>query len=140
MNRRNFIGLSAAASLSVARGAETAEKPLLSFGLITDVAICRRRAERRAPLSASLPKLKTAVEWLAKQNLPFTLHLGDLIDRDFKSFDAVLPLLGGLGHPVRHLLEITTIHGGGIPKAIGRGKAGHAGGSLFHSAAGRSVS
>jgi manganese-dependent ADP-ribose/CDP-alcohol diphosphatase len=104
MNRRNFIGLSAAASLSVARGAEAGAKPLLSFGLITDVQYADADPSGERHYRASIPKLKTAVTWLAKQNLPFTLHLGDLIDRDFKSFDAVLPLLGGLGHPVRHLL------------------------------------
>lgn len=104
MNRRNFIGLTAAASLSVARGAETGGKPLLSFGLITDVQYADAEPSGERHYRASLPKLKTAVAWLAKQDLPFTLHLGDLIDRDFKSFDAVLPLLDGLGHPVRHLL------------------------------------
>lgn len=104
MNRRNFIGLSAAASLSLARGAEAAGKPLLSFGLITDVQYADAEPNGERHYRTSLPKLKTAVEWLAKQDLPFTLHLGDLIDRDFNSFDAVLPLLDGLGHPVRHLL------------------------------------
>ncbi|HEX7260449.1 MAG TPA: metallophosphoesterase [Luteolibacter sp.] len=104
MNRRNFIGLSAAASLSIARGAEMAEKPLVSFGLITDVQYADAEPSGERHYRKSLSKLKTAVAWLAKQNLPFTLHLGDLIDRDFKSFDAMLPLLEKLRHPVRHLL------------------------------------
>ncbi|MEO7098260.1 MAG: metallophosphoesterase [Luteolibacter sp.] len=111
MNRRNFIRLSAvAASLTAARGAgeppvgDPEGKPILSFGMITDVQYADADPEGERHYRASIPKLKTAVEFLAKKNLPFTLHLGDLIDRDFQSFDAVLPLLDGLGHPVHHLL------------------------------------
>lgn len=105
MNRRNFIGLSAAAvSLGPARAAGVEEKPLLHFGLITDVQYADADPEGERHYRESVPKLKDAVEWLAKRDLPFTLHLGDLIDRDFSSFDAILPLLTGLGHPVRHLL------------------------------------
>lgn len=104
MKRRNFIGLSAAASLAAARGQTAGEKPLLTFGLITDVQYADADPNGERHYRESVGKLKTAVEWLSKQALPFTLHLGDFIDRDFKSFDAVLPLLAGLGHPVRHLL------------------------------------
>lgn len=112
MNRRNFIGLSAAAvSLGTARAADAEEKPLLHFGLITDVQYADTDPEGERHFRESIPKLKEAVAWLkeavawlAERDLPFTLHLGDLIDRNFASFDAVLPLLAGLGHPVRHLL------------------------------------
>ena len=104
MKRRNFIGLTAvAASVSAARG-KAGEVPILSFGLITDVQYADADPEGERHYRESLPKLKTAVAWLAKKNLPFTLHLGDLIDRDFKAFGTVLPLLAGLGHPVWHLL------------------------------------
>lgn len=107
MNRRNFIGLSTvAASLATARGAAgvSAEQPILAFGLITDVQYADADPEGERHYRESIPKLKTAVAWLAEKNLPFTLHLGDFIDRDFAAFAAVLPLLDGLGHPVRHLL------------------------------------
>ena len=105
MNRRTFISLSAAAvSCSKVHGAETGEKPILSFGLITDVQYADVEPEGERHYRESIPKLKTAVGWLAEKKLPFTLHLGDLIDRDFKAFAAVNPILDGLGHPVRHLL------------------------------------
>jgi manganese-dependent ADP-ribose/CDP-alcohol diphosphatase len=104
MKRRNFIGLSAAASLAAARGAGEPEQPILTFGLITDVQYADADPEGERHYRASTGKLKTAVEWLAARKLPFTLHLGDFIDRDFTAFAAVLPLLGGLGHPVYHLL------------------------------------
>lgn len=105
MRRRNFIGLSTlAVSLAAVRGAQGAAKPILSFGLLTDVQYADADPEGERHYRESLSKLKTAVEWLAPKKLPFTLHLGDFIDRDFKSFAAVTPLLEGLGHPVRHLL------------------------------------
>lgn len=93
-----------AVSLAAVRGAESGEEPILSFGLLTDVQYADAEPEGERHYRESLPKLKAAVEWLAGKNLPFTLHLGDFIDRDFKSFAAVCPLLAGLGHPVRHLL------------------------------------
>lgn len=105
MKRRNFIGLSTlAVSLCKLHAADNGEKPVLSFGLMTDVQYADVEPEGERHFRESIPKLKTAVEWLAKKNLPFTLHLGDLIDRDFKSFATVMPLFNGLGHQVRHLL------------------------------------
>ncbi|MGL5017854.1 MAG: metallophosphoesterase [Luteolibacter sp.] len=105
MKRRNFIGLSTlAVSLAAVRAAEGGDQPVLSFGLLTDVQYADADPEGERHYRESLPKLKTAVEWLAPKKLPFTLHLGDFIDRDFKSFAAVSPLLQALGHPVRHLL------------------------------------
>ncbi|MES2657002.1 MAG: metallophosphoesterase [Verrucomicrobiota bacterium] len=106
MNRRKFIGLSAAAaSISTARAADApAQPPLLTFGLITDVQYADADPEGERHYRESPGKLKTAVEWLATKKLPFTLHLGDFIDRDYASFATVLPLLEPLGHPVRHLL------------------------------------
>lgn len=104
MNRRRFIALSAAAA-SVAR-AETpaADAPLVSFGLTTDVQYADADPEGERHYRESIPKLKAAVADLAKQKLPFTLHLGDMIDREFASFATILQLFQPLGHPVRHLL------------------------------------
>jgi len=107
MNRRRFIELSAAAaSISTVQGAdgEKKESPILSFGLITDVQYADADPQGERHYRESPGKLKTAVEWLAQKDLPFTLHLGDFIDRDFTAFATVLPLLDGLGHPVHHLL------------------------------------
>lgn len=107
MIRRKFIGLTAAAlSLKPALGASESatEKPILSFGLITDVQYADHDPEGERHYRESPRKLKTAVEWLSKKKLPFTLHLGDFIDRDFNAFTTVLPLLDALGHPTHHLL------------------------------------
>ncbi len=107
MNRRNFIGLSTLVSSVSSVFGETAVeagKPMLTFGLITDVQYADADPNGERHYRDSLPKLKAAVAWLAKRNLPFTLHLGDFIDRDFSAFGAVGPLLRELGHPVWHLL------------------------------------
>ena len=106
MNRRRFLVLSAAAaSIAKVRAEATApSKPLLTFGLITDVQYADAEPNGERHYRASIAKLKTAVDWLATKNLPFTLHLGDFIDRDFTAFGAVLPLLERLGHPVWQVL------------------------------------
>ncbi|MEI6818288.1 MAG: metallophosphoesterase [Verrucomicrobiota bacterium] len=108
MNRRNFIGLSTvAASLATTRGranGDPSEGPILSFGLITDVQYADADPEGERHYRDSIQKLKVAVAWLATKKLPFTVHLGDLIDRDFQAFGTVLPLLDELEHPVYHLL------------------------------------
>lgn len=124
MKRRDFIALSAAASAANAVGAETGEAPPLSFGLITDVQYADADAQGERHYRESVPKLRDAVADLAKEKLPFTLHLGDLIDRDAASFAAVLPLLEGLGHPVRHLLgnhdfDVVDAEKPGVSKRMG---------------------
>jgi manganese-dependent ADP-ribose/CDP-alcohol diphosphatase len=107
MNRRDFFALSATTAASFgcsSAQAETTTVPLLSFGLITDVQFADIEPNGERHYRASVPKLKAAVASLAKLNPPFTLHLGDFVDRNFSSFGSVLPLLDPLGHPVHHLL------------------------------------
>jgi len=103
VNRRQFIALSATVAAPQANAAP-AEMPLVSFGLITDAQYVDAEPEGERHFRESIPKLRTAVADLAKEKLPFTLHLGDVIDRDFSSFATILPLFRPLGHPVRHLL------------------------------------
>jgi manganese-dependent ADP-ribose/CDP-alcohol diphosphatase len=106
MNRRRFFALSAAAVTHRAWGqaaAGPADQPLLSFGLLTDVQYADADPEGERHYRESIPKLQAAVADLAHAKLPFTLHLGDLIDRDFSSFAAILPVFQKLGHPARHV-------------------------------------
>lgn len=105
MNRRQFLALSTAAVSMAKAGTEAGQAgPLLSFGLITDVQYADVDPQGERHYRESIPKLKAATADLAKEKLPFSLHLGDAIDRDFSSFATILPLFAGLGHPVRHLL------------------------------------
>jgi 3',5'-cyclic AMP phosphodiesterase CpdA len=107
MNRREFLALSTAvASASTAGGvaATKEDEVLVSFGLITDVQYADAAPEGERHYRESLAKLEAAAADLSGLKLAFTLHLGDVIDRDFASFARVLPHFGEMGHPVRHLL------------------------------------
>lgn len=105
MLRRRFLALSAAATATSARGVgASTEPPVARFGLITDVQYADADPKGERHYRESIPKLKEAVADLAKEKLPFTLHLGDTIDRDFASYGAIVPLFGGLGHPLMNLL------------------------------------
>ena len=106
MNRRHFLaaGLSVPAVLAAESAAPDVSGELLRFGLITDAQYADAEANGERHYRATPDKLRAAVADLATRRLPFTLHLGDFIDRDFASFARLLPLLDGLGHPVRHLL------------------------------------
>jgi 3',5'-cyclic AMP phosphodiesterase CpdA len=104
MNRRKFLMLSAAAASVAKAEVGAADAPLVTFGLLTDVQFADAEPEGERHYRESIPKLKAAVADLAKAELPFSLHLGDAIDRDFSSFATILPLFSPLGHPVRHLL------------------------------------
>ena len=104
MKRRHFLGSIAASTLLPKASAGENGKPLLRFGVITDAQYVDAEAQGERHYRSTPEKLKQAVETLRAADLAFTLHLGDLIDREFKSFDTMLPLLAGLGHPVHHLL------------------------------------
>jgi hypothetical protein len=122
MIRRRFLALAACAT--AARGATTADAPLVSFGLLTDVQYADADPQGDRHYRESLPKLKAAARDLAGENLPFSLHLGDVIDRGFSSFGTVLPLFAGLGHPVRHLTgnhdySVADREKAGVPAVLG---------------------
>lgn len=107
MGRREFLAAVAGVPGMVAGAEEKVDGgagPLLRFGVIADAQYADAEAEGERHYRATPEKLKRAVDGLAGEALPFTLQLGDFIDRDFRSFDVLLPVLGGLGHPARHLL------------------------------------
>lgn len=81
------------------------EKPLIRFGVIADpqyadlppnLAFDRHYAK-------SIGKLEAAVEIFNREELSFVVTLGDLIDRDWRSFDKVLPVFGRSRHEAVHL-------------------------------------
>lgn len=103
MQRRRFLAISAAAVTGV-RAESSPSKPLLSFGLMTDVQYADADPIGERHYRESIPKLNGAVADLADKRLPFSLHLGDVIDRDFESYGVIMPLFDKLGHPVKHLM------------------------------------
>ncbi|MCP4453836.1 MAG: phosphatase, partial [Planctomycetes bacterium] len=111
LSRREFLkataGLAATTCLFTGCGSHLTpnrrDRPF-SFGVITDVQYADAAPGGARIYRASPTKLKKAVAHFNSIDLAFVIHLGDLIDRDFASFDTVMPLLGACRHPVFQVL------------------------------------
>jgi calcineurin-like phosphoesterase family protein len=79
-------------------------KPLFSFGLIADVQYCDRDTVQVRHYRNAAEKLRNCIEHFNDQDLAFVVQLGDLIDRDFESFDVVLPAFRDLKTRIHHVL------------------------------------
>jgi 3',5'-cyclic AMP phosphodiesterase CpdA len=78
--------------------------PLVRFGLIADPQYAPHPPMWDRFYANSLGKLEAAIAALNAEALDFVVTLGDLIDRDWASFDDVLPLYDRLTHPHRFVL------------------------------------
>ncbi len=80
-------------------------QPLLRFGVIADpqYAAVEPNLVLGRHYANSLTKLAEAIDTFNGEDLAFVVTLGDIIDRDWQSFDAILPLYERLRHP-RHFL------------------------------------
>ena len=76
----------------------------LSFGAIADCQYCNQPDRGLRQYSTSHKKLEKCVEHFNQEELDFVIHLGDLIDKDFKSFDVVLPIYNSLKADHYHAL------------------------------------
>ena len=77
--------------------------PLFRFGAVADCQYCKGTSNVRK-YNLSPKKLTACVEHYNKQQLSFVVHLGDFIDRDFESFDKVVPIYNRLKAPHYHVL------------------------------------
>ena len=83
--------------------AAAAQEPDFTFGAVADCQYCDVKGKgRRYRLSPK--KLAECVKAYNRKDLKFVVHLGDFIDRDFKSFDVVGPIFSRLKAPRRHVL------------------------------------
>lgn len=73
---------------------------LFSFGLIADPQYADAETAGNRHYRNSLKKLKNCVNELNAYDLSFTVTLGDMIDRNYSSFDKILPILNDLKAPV----------------------------------------
>lgn len=103
LNRRTFLtaGTLTLGAPAVLKGATS---PLATFGILADAQYADVPAEGTRFYRASIGKLEKAVEDYNRQELSFCVHLGDLIDRDWNSFEAILKPLKACRHPVMHVL------------------------------------
>ncbi len=78
----------------------SSEHPLLRFGVIADpqYADVDPKLEHDRFYRNSPNKLAAAIDTLNGEDLAFVVTLGDLIDRDWESFDRILSVYDGLRH------------------------------------------
>lgn len=103
---------------------QSSQEPLLRFGAITDVQYCDCPADSTRYYANSLKKLEEAIVDLNRYNPAFIINLGDLIDRDFNSYDSVLSILAGSAIPVyntmgNHDLSVENRYKSLVPGLLG---------------------
>ncbi|MEI7896459.1 MAG: metallophosphoesterase [bacterium] len=74
----------------VAQLAGQNNKPV-RVGVFTDCQYCNCSPDESRNYKLSLPKLDSCIRVLNAQPLDAVFHLGDMIDRDFYSFDSIVP-------------------------------------------------
>lgn len=88
LNRRSFLKATLAAGIApyVTRGAESSG---FEIGLVADAQYADVEAKGTRFYRKSIERLGAAVEHFNGRPLAFCVHLGDLIDREWKSFDDI---------------------------------------------------
>lgn len=94
-----FFTLLAISVSSVAQG-QRQPTPILRIGLVADIQYADVKTQGTRYYRNSLGKLKVCVEDFNKQKVQFSLNLGDVIDRNHKDLDSVLPILKQLKKPM----------------------------------------
>lgn len=99
-SRRGFLGTAVAAPF-IARGAN---RELFAIGLVADAQYADVPDKGTRFYRASIGKLGAAVEHFNRTDLAFCVHLGDLIDREWRSFDEIARPLSESRHRWHQLL------------------------------------
>jgi predicted phosphodiesterase len=76
---------------------------MIRFGLLTDLQYCTANPESNRYYRNSIRKLQYCAEQMNRLDLRFVADLGDKIDRDWESYDQIMPLFGSFRAPVHHL-------------------------------------
>ena len=96
VTRRDFARFVAGSAVFSARIAQAEQLPEASgafaFGVVADVQYCDAEPAGTRHYRASVGKFSNCVEAFNQIELAFVIQLGDLIDRDFESFDKMLPI------------------------------------------------
>lgn len=102
---RFLMQLAALAGIaSAAPAASVSERPDFSIGAITDAQYAAEPDSGQRLYHTAPAKLAHAVADFNRQELAFVVHLGDFIDRDWASYDALLPVAAKLRHPWHYVL------------------------------------
>jgi manganese-dependent ADP-ribose/CDP-alcohol diphosphatase len=124
LTRRRFIGRAVGAVASVpfiARGAAAAG---FEIGLVADAQYADIEPKGTRFYRKSVARLGEAVEHFNGRELAFCVHLGDLIDREWKSFDEIGKPLASSRHRWHQLLgnhdfDVLDEHKANVPKRLG---------------------
>lgn len=100
--RRQFL-CSTAAAVAASSRVEASQSPL-SVGLMADAQYADVPTKGTRHYRRSIRKLEEAVAILNRHPLDFSVHLGDLIDRDWSSFSRPLTALRSLRAPCFQIL------------------------------------
>jgi hypothetical protein len=79
------------------------QKPLFSFGIISDAQYCDCDPAGTRYYRSSLLKLEEAVRSFRIDSPQFVVDLGDLIEKDLKSYKPVFRILDTAGFKIYHL-------------------------------------
>jgi 3',5'-cyclic AMP phosphodiesterase CpdA len=109
----------AAASSPFVRSAspQAASQPTVSLGLVADAQYAEAEPLGTRFYRQSVAKLTETVKHFNRLELAFCVGLGDLIDRDWQSYDAILAALAASRHPFHHVLGNHDFEVGGNRKA-----------------------
>ena len=102
--RRGFLRTTGAAVVCAPVIARSATAGTFEIGLVADAQYADIEAKGTRFYRQSIGKLGTAVEHFNGRDLAFCVHLGDLIDREWRSFDEITQPLAKSRHRWHHLL------------------------------------
>ncbi|WP_137863572.1 MULTISPECIES: metallophosphoesterase [unclassified Sphingomonas] len=104
--------------------APSAERPAFSIGAIADAQYADAPDNGQRMYHTAPGKFAAAVADFNRQRLAFVVHLGDFIDKDWASYDAMLPIARRLRHPVHfvlgnHEFAVDDAHKPQVPAKLG---------------------
>ena len=124
MSRRRFLRTTIAAVAGTPLLARGAASEGFEIGLVADAQYADVEPKGTRFYRESLVRLDAAVDRFNSRDLAFCVHLGDLIDRDWKSFDEITQPLTRSRHRWHQLLgnhdfEVLDVHKPAVPKRLG---------------------
>lgn len=97
-----FFAIVFATTISLNMSAQS-QKPLFSFGVIADVQYADSDPAGTRFYRSSAAKLKEALKDLKADSVSFVVNLGDLIDRNFESYNPMMDLFASSGQKIYHV-------------------------------------
>ena len=106
------------------------DQPLFSFGVVSDVQYADAEAIGNRYYRFSLDKLERSIDFFNGYDLEFVMHLGDLIDHDFESYEKPLAIFGKSTNKVLYIIgnheyEIDDNDKSKVHKLLGLNKKGY---------------